>query len=354
MFVYICGTALAVILSIISVNLPRSHRLGEEQKVFLSKTFAFLSFLPLTIIMAVRYNVGSDFLGYYSYFSRTKMPFESGFKALYALLRRFTDNPQSIIILSSVMICSGYFIAIYRESCSPAYSVLLFVIAMDYFGAMNGIRQYLATAIALFALPYVKNKKWGKAILILLIASLFHRSVIVYVGLYALYIFTIPPLIAGGAAIAAYVFSQILSKYIFQILERYNFYYGYFLGHYQNTTGKINWVDILISISFLLLFAYEFKKVKESKNLRLMYSGVLIILFVAALSRVLPVNAFRVSWYMNPLIILYAPEAVRALKNKYLRFVVNAGIILLYGFGTTYRIMVTNWHNVLPYMTMWS
>ena len=39
---------------------------------------------------------------------------------------------------------------------------------------MNGLRQFIAVAIILFALPYVINRKYMKAIFIILLASTIH------------------------------------------------------------------------------------------------------------------------------------------------------------------------------------
>lgn len=54
-------------------------------------------------------------------------------------------------------------------------AIYLFVASSVHIGwMMNGLRQFIAVAIILFALPYVINRKYMKAIFIILLASTIH------------------------------------------------------------------------------------------------------------------------------------------------------------------------------------
>ena len=61
-------------------------------------------------------------------------------------------------------------------------SFFLFIVSTDYVSWMfNGIRQFTAVSITLLAFEYILNKNYVKAIVIILIASLFHQSALLVI-----------------------------------------------------------------------------------------------------------------------------------------------------------------------------
>lgn len=61
----------------------------------------------------------------------------------------------------------------------------------------------MATAIALFAIPYVKGRNWKRAFLIILLAFTFHRSAIIFFC-YFLFQIDITPLVGGVVMIVKF------------------------------------------------------------------------------------------------------------------------------------------------------
>lgn len=357
MAVYITATVLSILFAYISLKIKKYDKLNRNATIIFSRTFAFLSFMPLTFVMAVRYYVGTDYGSYYSFFYSMPEYVESGYRLLNNVLNIFFDDPQSIFIVSAVIICGCYFYLIYKESASPVYSILLFVLCKDYFIAMNGMRQYLATAIMILALPYIKEKKIIKSLIFLIIAFLFHKSIIIFVPLYILYIIEIPPLVSGFAIIATYFLSYAIRGFVFPILARFGFYNNYFTGTYANTTENFSWTYTLIFLCFFILLAYEYKEVKQCNELKLLYSGIVLALFITSLSAVMPTNFTRLTWHMNSLIVIYTPLAIKKLDLKISKTSVSnviGGVILVaYALVTIPDILSGN-QGVLPYQTIWS
>lgn len=354
MTVYITGTAMSVLFAYISTHIANSQQLKPNGKKTYPAIFAVLSFLPLTIIMAVRYNVGTDFRAYWRAYLYPSNYMETGYLLLTKLLRFFSYDPQTIFIVAAIIICTGYFFAIYKESIAPAYSVLLFVLCRDYFIAMNGMRQYIAAAIMLFAVPCIKNKNWAKALIVLAIAFLFHKSVVVFIPLCVLYMIEIPPLVGGGLVLGTYLFSSVVRQFILPLLSNFGFYINYFSSSfYGNREGDFNWFYTLVFLSFFILLSYEYKNVKAIKELKLMYSAVLLSLLIISLSAVMPSNVYRLTWYMNPILVIYIPSATKALHNKKLRWFMNVAIVVAYAVVTIPAILEGT-HDVLPYQTFWN
>ena len=63
---------------------------------------------------------------------------------------------------------------------------ILFMAFGYYFQSFNTVRYYLALAIALYAIPYVLKKEWGKFVFLILLGATFHKSLLVVLVLYVL------------------------------------------------------------------------------------------------------------------------------------------------------------------------
>lgn len=354
MWTYFTATSLSVIITWLAVKAHNNKIANYSKNV--SSVFAVMSCLPLLIVMAIRKGVGTDYWSYRIWFSSgNRGDLEIGFKTLNNILNFVFGDPQSIYIVCAVIICGFYFYMIYKESVSPIYSVLLFVISKDYFIAMNGMRQYVAGAIAMMAFPYFKKRDWKKSLLIIFIAFLFHRSVVILAVLYIIMDIDIHPAWAVGAFAGLVLFSNTIKSVVFPILVKIGFYSKYFstTSHYNNSEGEYNWHTILIFMCFFILLAYEYKKVKTNQNLKLVYSAVLISLFIASTGSILPLNAHRMTWYMNSVLVLYIPEATRSLSDKRLRMIVDAMIIFAFTVTTLIDILNGN-QGVIPYRSIWS
>ena len=353
MVVYVVGTTLSLIFAYISTHHGESVRLTKQMNALLPKIFAFLSFVPLMVIMGFRHNVGTDFQAYANFFKSSDSDFEIGYSFLNNCLHYLTDDYQIIFIVSAIIICGCFFYSIYRESIDPVYSILLFVLCKDYFMAMNVMRQYLSTAIVLLSIPFLKRGKWIKSALIFLIAFLFHYSVVIFLFVFVLYKIKINPRMATILIGGTFVLSDVVFKFITSILARFDFYIGYFStsSKYRNITGNFSWDYTLIFLCFYILLAYEYDNVQKSKELKLMYSGILTSLLVVALSSVMPMNVHRLTWHMNSLIVLYTPLAIKSLHNKKLGIILKIAIPVAYALVTIPRIINGN-QGVLPYQSV--
>ena len=231
MAVYITATATSVLLAYISSNIKISRNHKYTAARMIPSFFAILSILPLLVVMAFRYFVGTDFGSYVMIFKYGDDRVERGYILLNNLAHCFSDNCQAIFVISSIIICGCYFYIIYKESINPAYSVLLFVLCKDYFVAMNVMRQYLSTAIVILAIPFVKRKEWFKAAIIFIIAFLFHKSVIIFLLLLIINSLNIKPALGVGIITGTFVLSNTVFRFIFPILQRFGFYSSYFSIH---------------------------------------------------------------------------------------------------------------------------
>lgn len=350
--VYVIATLLSILLACMAVNIQKgSLKTGNKKNAF--RLCAFFSFFPLAIVSAVRFGVGTDFYIYYYGYKHVISwdEFEIAFRYLLTFLNIITSEPQLFFVVSSFFICGSYFYAIYKESVNPVYSILLFVLTRDYFRSMNGVRQYIALAIGIFALPYIKKKEWKKVIPIILVACAFHTSAIIYFVLLFFYVVNIKPykvLIAVGCM---FFFGNAFKDMLFPILKKYT-HYAKFYSHYMYAESGFEFTTFLIYLAFLILLTYEYNKVRKKESLKLLYTAVLIGAIVVISGAVMPKNVARFAWYMNSIIAIYVPEATQSLTDKRIAFIVNIAIIVFYFLITTTGTLEGS-NDVLPYRAYW-
>lgn len=351
MIIYISGAALSIIFAYISAHVGKSFHLTNNEKKLLSKLFGFLSFLPLTLISAFRYDVGADFMNYAQmYRSQTFKESEPGFALLAKLLYLISENPQIFFIVTSVLICAFYYIAIYQESVSPAYSIFIFFTTSTcFFNSMNLIRQNMAMGLFLIALSFYHKEKYKSALLLVIIAATVHNSVLVAaLAILAIDLLNISPLkgiaIIAASALFARVFSAIVRQFI-----QYTSYGRYFYGSESNTYLSI----LIVLICFYVLFSYIYDKVRTHKSLHIAFSALIYGLMIGCSVSTIFIPANRLMYYSESILVLYVPEAVKIIDRKYVRNLVYIAVTAAYilkliiFFNSSYYLTTTQ------YKTIW-
>lgn len=72
----------------------------------------------------------------------------------------------------------------YDQSVDFTLSFALFMLLGLYFRTFNTVRYYFVLAVTLYSLRYVLKREYGKFVLLILLAALFHKSVLVVIPLY--------------------------------------------------------------------------------------------------------------------------------------------------------------------------
>lgn len=110
---------------------------------------------------------------------------DKGFYFLSSIIKVIIGNHVELYLGIIAAIQSAGLIFLFRKY-SPAFAVsfFLFIASTDYFSWMfNGIRQFTAVCMMLFATPFLLKRKFVPAILVILIASTMHRSALIMIPL---------------------------------------------------------------------------------------------------------------------------------------------------------------------------
>lgn len=150
----------------------------------------------LILVAGLRSNIGDT--GTYIYSFRNSIPnnlkdffrtvdYEGdwGFDLFQTVIKQiFGNEPQYMIFICSFITIACIFIAFYKYSDRLELAVFYFITAGNYLVTMNGIRQYLVSAILFLAFPLVIKKKWKSYLVLVLILSTMHKSALIFIPLY--------------------------------------------------------------------------------------------------------------------------------------------------------------------------
>lgn len=161
---------------------------SKRQKV--AQIIYYLVFSILFLLSFLRWERGTDWSGYYDYFTQIyDLDFSSNFENGFILLNYWVHTLSgSYTVLLLVMAVIQYFFiskAIRYLSVYPVVSLLC------YFSVTKGgiffVRQYIALAILMFAVRFVIERKVYRFLLMVAVACMIHRTAVLFIPVYFLF-----------------------------------------------------------------------------------------------------------------------------------------------------------------------
>jgi hypothetical protein len=207
--------------------------------------------------------------------------------------------------------------------------------------SFNGLRQGIAMAIFLYAIPALINKKIFKYILICLFASTFHISVLIMIPFYFvvnLQVKTIYKVIA--VVIGTSIASAPLIQYMAKDNARYE---GYTVG---DNFGGLFTLGLYITLALFILgmnIKLKIKDVLFNKLLTLYFSGVALLVPVALLGAGAS-GPQRILSYFSWTLIIILPMIINKFNSNLIKFLFIVVCIVYYYLSTT------RFSNLTPYM----
>lgn len=107
-----------------------------------------------------------------------------GFYFYQGIVKSIKNDANVFIFVTSFITIALIFITYYKYSQLLELSIFLFITTGCYLVSMNGVRQYLASAILFFCFPLIHEKKWYIYIPVVLICSTIHKSALIFLILY--------------------------------------------------------------------------------------------------------------------------------------------------------------------------
>lgn len=105
--------------------------------------------------------------------------YDPGFNILCKLISYISTDRQAFIVITSLIVFGSVGRYIYINGKDVVLEIFMFLVSFCYMMYMNIIAQAVAMAIFLFAMEFLKEKKYIKYVLAVLLASSIHASAII-------------------------------------------------------------------------------------------------------------------------------------------------------------------------------
>lgn len=155
-----------------------------------NRLLVFFVIMSLVIVSGLRNNIGDTEFYMHSYnitkFSLDTIDYSGdfGFNILQLLLQKISSDPQILILTTAAITNLLIVTVLYKYSRIIELSVYVYITSGMFTTSMNGIRQYLAAAIAFISIKYMLNGSFVKYATVVLIASTIHKTALVLLPIY--------------------------------------------------------------------------------------------------------------------------------------------------------------------------
>ncbi|MEH7380035.1 EpsG family protein [Bacillus sp. JJ1533] len=157
-----------------------------------NKALALLSIVPFILVSGLRKNIGDTPFYMHAYnineftWEHIKSTDDIGFGILQMILKKYSGDPQILIITTAIVTNLLIIFVFYKYSKLVELSIYVYITGGLFLVTMNGIRQCLAAAIIFSATKFLIEGNKVKYILLVVFASLFHQSALILIPVYFL------------------------------------------------------------------------------------------------------------------------------------------------------------------------
>ena len=331
---------------------------------------AFLSAgsLILFFVSAFRYDVGDDFRPYTNNFIRlARMTnaelaterMEKGYIFLNRYIQLFVNDFQMLFIMISLIVILLVFAILLKFCKNPSMGLLIFYLYGLYFNSMNFMRNVIAGLIIVFAYQYIKEKNLMKFAVIVLLASTFHISALVFLPFYFIfrlkfnYITVIIYSIFCGAL---FIFSQPIMEFVTTYV-----YTSYGPLTSREMFNGIPVIYSLCSLTFLVCGMLLRKDLEKDSDMTSLMLSAAYMKFCFGFLGSKHAILSRFSLYFGPVMsLILIPDIIRVsysnIKNKS-----NKGRSWFCLIGTCGSLIVffvyalaTNYNKIMPHEWIWN
>lgn len=304
---------------------------------------AAASMLPVFFISAFRYYVGTDYGAYQRGFFTIARGGEVNFEWLYVWINKaiaeLGGGFEWVFIISSLIVLLPTYLHIFDYSPYPIMSILLLFGTTYYFGAFNGIRQLMASAILMYSMRYIEQRRPLPFAAAIVIASGFHRSSILFAIMYFTRRLKLTPYKAAIMAALLFFFADPIGDLLVSVLS------GTRYGVYVDGGGRVLWTRFAIQAAVLLLASFYRDR---SDRFRIYYAAEFITICCVAFGGTVD-YAYRMMWTFGYSAIILVPMAIheiRSERDRRLAAALTLACFFAYAFIVTIKLGL---HDVLPY-----
>lgn len=315
-----------------------------------------LIFIVMTSFIGLRdASVGTDTAGYargFSAFSeldadtRLQLDKEPGFWLLNQLGRSLGNNYAVLLCLVAGVAYTGALLAMKKLSKHLIVSLFVYLTLCYFTFCVNAARQGIAVGIFMMALPSLLNRNFKRYVFWVLLAAMFHKTVVITIPMYFLFkmkysVKTILIMIIGSVVITSML--PTLLDYGASMEQRYSLYLSESWGG-----GEMLMIFyVVIAIYFIMQRRYIGAELKQKYDtfLLMFISGSTIYLIVVIMG--LYIELTRFAAYFQVAAVFLWPMILNNPLHRVSREYKAAIIVGHLGFMA---IFLTRMANLVPYM----
>ena len=349
MMIYITVAAVTAFLATLVDNRSKRqfHQITRQQLCRICLTAIFVI---LFLLSACRLNVGNDYARYVEFMHLVNcnayVPTEIGFNLLVKLVYGLSGYENFLLVFAfySFVTVLFFLLALYEQSDEFGLAFFLFMTLGYYFQTFSTVRYYLALAVALYSMKFVMRRQWGRFVVLVLLGSAFHKSLLVVIPLYFLASLAWKKWQLAIAALFCTTFLFMQDYYLKLVVFLYPTY-----EDTEYLEGGTSYISIL-RCGAVLLFAgivYLMRKKETARRSAADYAGSgrsgeealwnrrfwfyfylnLGALILYVFCSFLPIIS-RIGYYLMVSQILYLPMLLEAVPSRKWRRLFRMGIIL--------------------------
>ena len=292
-----------IILIVITYFVIRILPIKNDLK---NKIFLLSAFLEFFIILATREPI-SDMIKYCQYYKNIGITswnninifdWEKGYIILCKLLYCINNDERFFIVVTSMLSLIGPYIFLKRYSKDYLMSLIMFVAFNFFYYYYFVLRQVLGLSIILLSIKYIEEKKPMKYIALILLASLFHKSSIIFLICYFIFNMKINKqtyIFFGGTLLLLLPMKNMIVSFINR------FFYDEYIG-VQTTSGIILFLMMVI-IAIILFFLNNNKEQRGSEKILFNQYIFAVLLQVLATSQSV-IARLVIDFYIAVIVVL--------------------------------------------------
>lgn len=299
-------------------------------------------FVVLTAVSVFRVNTGNDYNGYinkfHDAFYNIHVVTEPGFNIITKLCYWFTGSEAYLLVFAVFAIATVFIflLAMYKDSKEFFMTFFLFMAFGYYFQSLNTVRYYLALALVLYSMGFVMDRKYVRFIIIVLIATCFHKTAIVAIPIFILARLEYKRWMYGIIALAGISGLIFKSQYMKLFLKIYPTY----VNEKENLmSGSATLINVLRTMAVLILAILLYRKCVVNKENNFYFNLNFFALILYSCFSFVPYLS-RIGYYLTISQIYFIPNLLMSVSKvtgfgrfklyKVLRVVVYAAGILFF------------------------
>lgn len=291
--------------------------------------FIIISFTQLFIISALRYKIGFDYNMYASsfYFMRidgfeimSYKDWEIGFVLMTKILGTILPSYAYYIAFISIITIIPAAIFIYKNSEIPWISTVMYINTFLFFMSMNFLRQAIALSFVMLAWHFMKRNKFIPFLIIIIIASFFHQTVLILIPIY----FIVKIKVSFKELL---IYSYLLLWFYISSTGFINIITQFFHEEYSGSIFITEGLSLVYTILPIFITAVSFFLAKSSsinltkENRYLINFSLITSIFSITMLRHSIIE--RLSYYSLIFVILLVPVIYKSVRQNGFKFTIG-------------------------------